>query len=383
MPTFAVAAIVIASVAAIASNVMPVMAGLLLDFHAFDEATLGLLIASGTSAGLVASLSAPHWIGRVNLRQTLGIALVLDAIGLLGLRFAPGLTALFAAQMLAGASAIVIASGCLTVIARLPNPTRAYGIKITADVVFAGAFLALIPSARWGLAGFVGVLAAICVVVLPMVVKLPQYAPIAYTTDGAPSRARDAPWSAWLALLMIVVFYVGAIGVWVFLERFAVHAGISRETVSHAIAAGLIVGVIGSLGAAVFAGRTERIWPQTLSGIVLVCSIAALIRINSTLQFYVAVFVLNCSWNFFMPFVIGLVASRDNTGRLPSLVPGTVMIGGILGPVLAGALIRSQGHVVAMSVMTTIVALSIAGYVAIARPLRTNASIAAATPSDS
>ncbi len=182
---------------------------------------------------------------------------------------------------------------------------------------------------------------------------------------------------------MIIVFYVGAIGVWAFLERFAVHAGIDRDTVSTAIAAGLIVGVIGSLGAAVFAGRTARIWPQTLSGIVLVGSLVMLIHIDSARQFYVAVFVLNCSWNFFMPFVIGLVAGRDSTGRLPSLVPGTVMIGGILGPVLAGAVIRSQGHAIAMIVLTTIVALAIAGYVAIARPLRTNSSMAAATPSGS
>ncbi len=76
-----------------------------------------------------------------------------------------------------------------------------------------------------------------------------------------------------------------------------------------------------------------------------------------------AVFVFNCSWNFFIPFVIGLVAGRDSTGRMASLVPGTVMIGGVLGPVLAGALIRRLGYVTAMIVMTLIVALSIAGYV--------------------
>lgn len=365
------------------SNVLPVMAGLLSDYRSLDEATLGLLIASGTSAGLVTSLSAPHWIGRVNLRYAIGTAIVVEAIGLLGLRFFPGVIALFVAQMLAGGAAIVVASCCLTVIARLPNPTRAYGIKITADVILAGAFLALIPSARWGLAGFVGVLAAIGIGVAPLAAKLPVSAPIAVRIDGAPARARDAHWSAWLTLLMIVVFYIGAIGAWAFLERFAVHAGLDRHTVSTAIAAGLIVGVIGSLGAAIFAGRSARTWPQTLSGIVLVGSLAMLVHIDSALQFYIAVFVLNCSWNFFMPFVIGVVAARDTTGRLPSLVPGTVMIGGILGPILAGAVIRSQGHAIAMIVLTSVVAVAIAGYVAIARPLRTKSSIAAATPSGS
>ena len=137
MPVFAVAAIVIASIAAMPGNVLPVMAGLLSDFHSLDEVEVGFLIASGTLAGLLISVTAPQWIARVDLRYAIAIALVLDAMGLLGLRFAPGVVALFAAQALAGASSVVIASVCLTVIAKLPNPTRAYSIKITTDVVFA------------------------------------------------------------------------------------------------------------------------------------------------------------------------------------------------------------------------------------------------------
>ena len=367
MPIFAVAAIVIASIAAMPGNVLPVMAGMLADFHSLDEVELGFLIASGTLAGLLMSVAAPHWIGRVNLRYAVAIALALDAIGLLGLRFAPGAAALFFAQAMAGASSVVVASICLTVIAKLPNPTRAYSLKITADVIFAGAFLALMPVAKLGLGGFVAALAAVSVVAVPLALKLPVRAMTAMRTDGSPIQLRDAPWSAWLALLIIVVFYVGGIGVWAFLERLAVHAGLEHGTASNAIAAGLFVGVIGSLGAAVFAGRTRRIWPQTASGLILVASLAMLTYIDDAAQFYVAVFVFNCSWNFFIPFVIGLVAGRDSTGRMASLVPGTVMIGGILGPVLTGALIRSSGYEVAMLTMTLIVAASIMGYVVVAR----------------
>jgi predicted MFS family arabinose efflux permease len=372
MPIFAMAAVVIASLAAMPGNVLPVMAGKLSDFHSLDEVELGLLIASGTLTGLLTSLAAPYWIGRVNLRYAVAIALALDATGLLGLRFAPGVAALFAAQALAGASGIVVASVCLTVIAKLPNPTRAYGIKVTTDVVFAGTFLALMPAMRLELGGFVAVLAAICIMAAPLALKLPVRSEFDYrSTDGSPVRLRDAPWSAWLGLLTIVVFYVGGIGVWAFLERIAVHAGIERGAVSNAIAVGLFVGVIGSLGAAILAGRTQRIWPETLSGVVLVASFAMLAFIDGTVQFYVAVFVFNASWNFFIPFVIGLVAGRDSTGRMSSLIPGTVMIGGVLGPVLAGAMIRASGYRTAMVVMTLIVATSIAGYVLIARtPIR-------------
>ena len=371
MPIFAVAAIVIASIAAMPGNVLPVMAGLLSDFHSLDEVEVGFLIATGTLAGLLISLTAPQWIARVDCRYAIALALVVDAVGLLGLRFAPGTVSLFAAQALAGGSSAVIASVCLTVVASLPNPTRAYGIKITTDVdlrrhvsrVDAGRnarprrircrarLHQRRRSRRWRRS---------C--------RCARYTRV--HTDGAPIRLRDAPQSAWLALFAIMVFYVGGIGVWAFLERVAVHAGIERGAASNAIAVGLFVGVVGSLGAAVFAGRTKRIWPETLAGFVLVASFAMLTFVGGTAQFYFAVFVFNCSWNFFIPFVIGLVAGRDSTGRLASLVPGTVMIGGVLGPVLAGAMIRASGYRTAMIVMTLIVATSIAGYVLIAsKPL--------------
>jgi len=375
MPTFAVAAIVIASIAAMPGNVLPVMAGLLSDFHSLDEVEVGFLIATGTLTGLLISLSAPQWIARVDCRYAIAIALVVDAIGLLGLRFAPGPVTLFAAQALAGGSSAIIASICLTVVASLPNPTRAYSIKITTDVVFAGTFLALMPAATLGLGGYVAALAGISAVVVPLASRLPLRAIRAVHTDGAPIRLRDAPRSAWLMLLAIMVFYVGGIGVWAFLERVAVHAGIERVAASNAIAVGLFVGVVGSLGAAVLAGRTKRIWPETLAGLVLVASFAMLTFVNGTVQFYFAVFVFNCSWNFFIPFVIGLVANRDSTGRLSSLVPATVMIGGVLGPVLTGAMIRASGYRSAMIVMTLIVATSITGYILIAsKPLRVHAT---------
>jgi len=218
-----------------------------------------------------------------------------------------------------------------------------------------------------GLAGFVVGLATVSLLAIPLVLKLPVRLASDAHADGAPLRLRDAPWSAWLALATIVVFYVGGLGVWVFLERIAVHATLDHATASDAIATGLFVGITGSLGAALFAGRTRRIWPETISGGLLVVSLVALTYFDSGGQFYAAVFLFNCSWNFFVPFVIGQIAGRDSTGRLSSLVPGALMIGGVFGPILMGLLIRASGYGVAMTTMTLLVAASIIGYVTIAR----------------
>jgi len=367
MPISALAAIVISSIAGMPGNVLPVMGGLLADFRALDEGQLGVVVASGTFAGLVASLTAPQWVGRVNLRYAAGAALVVAAVGLLGLRYAPGFGSLFVAQVLCGASNVVVASSCLTVIAKLPNPTRAYSMKLTADVTFAGAFLALMPFAHVELAGFVAILAAISVATAPLAARLPRRAADEFRVDGTPVRLRDAPMSAWLVLAAIVVFYIGGLGVWAFLERLAVHSHLDHGTASNAIAVGLFVGIAGSLSAAVFAGRRTRLWPEALSGAALVASFFMLTYFDGALEFYLAVFIFNASWSFFIPFVVGLVARRDASGRMASLVPGTVMIGGVLGPLLFGGLVRAFGYDVAMTTMTTIVAASIAAYILVAR----------------
>jgi len=367
MPLQAWVAIVLASTAAVPGNVLPVLAGMLADHYSIDEATIGYLIGANTLAGLLTSVTAPYWTSRVNFRYAAAVGFSAIPLALLGLGYAPGLVSLFCAEALLGAGNIVIASISLTVIAQLDNPARAWSIKISTDVILAGAFLGLVPLAGLGLTAFVVVLTVLFGVVAPLVLKLPRHATLRRRADGSPEALRAAPRSAWLALGTMAVFYTSGIAVWTFLERLAVHAGFSRAAASEAIAIGLFVGIVGSLGAAVVAGRTRRIWPQTTSGIVFVASVAAIGFSKNLAQFYTAVFVFNSTWNFFTPFVMGLVAVRDKTGRLASLVPGTVMMGGIVGPPLAGVLIKSTGYETTMVVMTAIAGVAIASYVGIAR----------------
>jgi predicted MFS family arabinose efflux permease len=339
---------------------------MLADHYSIDEATIGYLIGANTLAGLLASLSAPYWVSRVNFRYAAALGFIAIPLALLGLGYAPGLVSLFCAEALLGAGNIVIASMCLTVIAQVDNPARAWSIKISTDVVFAGVFLGLVPVFGLHLIAFVAILAVYFGVVAPLVSKLPRHATLRRSADGTPASLRSAPGSAWLALATMAVFYTSGIAVWTFLERLAIHSGFSRIAASEAIAIGIFVGIIGSLGAAMVAGRTRRIWPQTTSGIVFVASVAAIGFSTNLIEFYAAVFIFNCSWNFFTPFVMGLLAARDKTGRLASLVPGTVMAGGVVGPPLAGVLIKSTGYETTMVVMTAIAGLAIASYVSIA-----------------
>jgi predicted MFS family arabinose efflux permease len=367
MPPVAIFAILIASVTALPANVLPVTLGLMTGRYDLDPAQIGYLVATNTLAGLCTSLSAPLWVHRFSLRPLVAIFLIVMALGLLALGHAPGLPALFAVQVVLGVTGVGIASICVGVIARLENPARAYGFKITADVIIGGSFLALVPVGRLDLGDYVLLLAAPFLAALPLVRWLEADQSGIGQSGLGTIAISTAPRSAWLVLVAMVVFYVAGAGMWPFLERLGLEAGLDQGEAANMIAAGLFVGMAGSLGAVAVAGRVRGIWPQTTCGIIFMFSIPALAYAEGIVPFAAAVFVFNAAWNFFIPFVVALVAARDTTRRLGALVPGTAMLGGIIGPPLAGNLIGSAGYEVTTLFMMGVCGTSILAYVLLER----------------
>jgi len=378
MPPLAIFAILIASVTALPANVLPVTLGLLTGRYALEPAAIGYLVAANTLAGLCTSLSAPYWVHRFSLRVLVTVFLVVMAFGIVALGHAPSLTVLFGVQVVLGVTAVGIASICVSVIARLDNPARAYGFKITADIVLAGTFLALIPVGRLDLETYVLLLAAPFLLALPLVRGLSADRHVEGQAAIGSLALSSAPRTAWLVLVAMVVFYVAGAGMWPFLERLGLHAGLDQGAAANMIAAGLFVGMVGSLGAVAVAGRVAGIWPQTVCGVLFMASIPALAYADGPWAFAAAIFVFNAAWNFFIPFVVALVSVRDTTRRLGALVPGTAMLGGIIGPPLAGNLIGLAGYELATLVMMAVCGASIVGYVLLERtplgPARTERS---------
>ena len=366
MTRLALLAILIASVTAVPANVLPVTLGLLTERYDLTPTLIGYLVAANTLAGLLTSLSAPWWAHRLPLRPLVGGLLVAMALGLVALGRAPSLPVLFGVQILLGMTAVGIASICVSVIARLDNPARGYGLKITADVILAGTFLALVPVDTLTLETNVQLLAAPFLLAIPLVAGLNASLGDDHgTVASVPTRA--APVSAWLVLASMVVFYVAGAGLWPFLERLGLEAGLDQGAAADLIAVGLFVGMVGSLGAVAVSGRVNGIWPQALCGLLFTASLPGLAFADSLSTFAAAVFVYNAAWNFYIPFVVALVAARDTSRRLGALVPGTAMLGGIIGPPLAGNLIEFSGYRTATVVMFGVAAVAVLGYVVLAR----------------
>jgi len=381
--------ILIAAVAALPPNVMPVLSRLLSDTHGLDEAQLGYFIASGTLAGLLASASAPFWITRVRIgmrARALVIGCLLGyGLGVHALAVVDGPPMLYALQFLLGGSTILVASTCVHHLMLQPNPARMMSLKIAGDVVVASAFLFLMPLSSLPLPGFLAALSACFVAGALFAWRWPRsrtdsQPAIRVTGPAAPATLATAPASAWTVLAMMAVFYVAGVSGWNYLGRLAAHAGLDAGAGATAIAIGLFGGIVGAIGAASLAGRGDRVWPQAVAGSAFVASILALGHATSFASYLVAVLVFNIAWNFFIPFVMALLATRDGSGRLSTLTPATAMVGGIVGPPLTGNLMQATSYETAMLVLAMTAALSVTAYVIAVRRQRRQRHTSAWSP---
>lgn len=358
--------ILVGSVAAIPPNIMPVLSAELVRQYSLSDAQLGYFVAAGTLAGALASLSAPYWVSRVRLQWLIFGSLFLYACAIHVLPVAPSVSLLYALQFLLGGCLVVISSICSSVLLRRPNPARTMSLKISSDVVIASAFLFLLPVSILGLNGLVGAVSLCFAVGVGVAFFWPKENNRMAPRPVSAEQISRTPMGAWWVLATLVVFYTAGVSGWNYLGRLALHAGLDVKQSSSAIAVGLLLGIIGSLGAAALAGRFRTIWPETVSGLVFAGSVVALGTVKGFVPFLVAALLFNIAWNFFIPYLMGLLAWHDHSGRLSTLLPATAMLGGVVGPPITGNLMQHASYDVAMYVMGGLAACSIVSYVVLA-----------------
>lgn len=361
---------VMAAIAALPPNVMPVLSRLLAETHALNDAQLGYFISSGTFAGFLASMSAPFWVHRVRSGLVIAIALTVYAIAAHALYLVSGHALLYSLQFLLNGSIVVVASVCSAVFLRTPNPARIMSIKISNDVIIASAFLYLLPLETLGLTGLVGALSIAFLAGAALSTRWPaQYQhvqPRRLNVEGIGQGSR----MGWYVLITLTIFYAAGVSAWNYLGRLASAAGLDNDQGATAIAAGLFLGVLGALSAAWLTGSARGLLLPVTAGVVFVASIAALGLVEGYVPFLMASIVFNISWNLFIPFLMALLPRADTSGRLSSLLPATAMAGGIIGPPITGNLILWSGYDVTLLVMAGLAASSIAAYAVLERRSR-------------
>jgi predicted MFS family arabinose efflux permease len=148
--------------------------------------------------------------------------------------------------------------------------------------------------------------------------------------------------SSWpLALLLAAnyLYFVGQGGVWSFLERLGRQFHLSLTDITGAISLSLLAGVAGGLTATWLDIKLGRALPLLTAIVMTVVALPVIGSFQTTIGFTAGACLYNFGNNLGHPYILGLAAKLDPTGRL-TVLSGALHTGGqATGPFVIGLLV--------------------------------------------
>ena len=146
------------------------------------------------------------------------------------------------------------------------------------------------------------------------------------------------------ATLLAILIFNSAIGiVWAYLFLVGTNASITEQGVANVLTISQFLGVAGALLAAMLATRIGRFIPMSIA--VLGCggSIALLLGDVTYFVYSLAVYVFNFLWNVAQPYLLAVMASFADGGKMIVRGVALQMVGFAIGPYLGANLLAGEG----------------------------------------
>ena len=325
---------------------MPLLIGVLIDDLGLSNQDAGFLASIYFGGYLGVCLSIVFWIHKVNWRWLSMLAHGLLIGGLSGAAFTVNYSFLLCLFFVAGCGGGTLFSLCIKILSASSKPDRNFGFKLAAEQLVAAVLLFLLPwlvISNWGFRGFCISVALVFAVLsisttwLPKALNRPDE-----TTHASNSQGTIG---VWLALFCLMLFMAGLSGVWAFVERIASSNDISAVNIGRALSYGVIGGGLGAFAAAALNDRHGRAIPLLVS-LVLLSAVLFVLSINFDSAIFIVVCIfLSGMWNFSMAYQMGVVANTDKSGTLSVLMSSGLALGAMIGPGIAGLIIRDNNFI--------------------------------------
>ena len=223
------------------------------------------------------------------------------------------------------------------------NTVRNYSFTVVLQVTTAILGFTLLPTyiAQTGVSALLIPLGLMPIALLPLVHLLPT----GNTKNIADNTHRvEGPSIAiWLTIGCMSIWYLGVGGVWAFVERMGVEAGLNTVSVGHGLALGMAGSLLGSFLAGAIADRIGWIVPFTIGMVGQLLALWYLGQLYQLNDLIIAVFLFNGTWNFCIPYIFGLASKADRDGRFIVLLTTAQASGLTIGATIAGTIAGDFG----------------------------------------
>ncbi|WP_339672975.1 MFS transporter [Dasania marina] len=319
--------------------VLPLIVGAISDYSNFTEGQIGFLASADMAGmGLLSSLSI-FWVRKVNWRVASAVGLIILIIGnvlsvgqdnfgtMLMLRFIAGM---------GGGIALSVGLACQSD-CRLAD--RAFSIFVAMEFFLTSIGFLVLPRLieQYGLPGITYTLAAMGLSALLVCGFLPSRGLDKSIQAGGENKV---PVRGILVLVGCLLFFTSQGGLWAFIERIGVEAGLGTGAVGTVLAITSYAGLVGALGAAFLKNRVGYFFAFLLVGFCELIGMLLLLGDISYISFFFSLILYQSCWALAIPLMMSTVNDMDHSGKLVLLVLAVAKLGYAIGPALLGQLLE-------------------------------------------
>ncbi len=327
-------------------NIMPALvSGLISGLH-FTQREAGFVGSANLYGAAFGALTIVLMVARVAWRKaSIALLATLVAIDALSMTVhAPWI--MIPLRALHGFFGGMLVGVAFAVIARTKSPDRVFGVLLFVQFGLGGLGVMTLPRLVpvFGTGVLFAALIAFSVVTLAMLPFLGPYPPRPSAESGAATTARASIPQLALALLAIVLFQASNMGLFAYILELGGAAGLPKDFISTSVGAATWVGVAGCLLVIVLATRYGRTLPLAIGLAATLAGIWVLHFAGDKLMFVLANCVTGITWSLVMPYLLGLVAAFDRTGRAAALGGFASKMGLASGPLLGALILRGDDY---------------------------------------
>jgi predicted MFS family arabinose efflux permease len=330
---------------------MPLLVGYTVEAFDVREGTAGIVMGVELGAVAFSCLLLSFTIRKLNAQ--LGVFLALAA-------FLAGSGVSMWAALTKGWPLFVVAraitgfgEGCLmaaadAMAAGRRQPERAYSVMQVGEVVatilvFLGIMILV---EMMGPAGAFAAVGGIGLIALPFLLWFPKRSGKA--GDGSTGQDEKV-WDVLLNSTAILLFIAGGVigigfqGLWAYVERIGVSVDLSMAEITFVLMVAVVASVTGPVGVGLLGTRYGRTLPIMIGAVISMVFALTLVYAATASIYFLSVVVFAIAIQFLLPYLKGLPAFYDSTGRLNAAWLAPVVIGSALGPMIAGLILNAGG----------------------------------------
>lgn len=344
--------------------IAPVIAAKLVNQFGLTSTQVGGLLSLELGAFSLATVPAYLWLRRVNLVTATRVFTLIAVAGNVASGFVDSYGLLVACRILTSLAAGSITVIILTMSSKTSNPSRAYGLFVTAQLIMGAIILAVFPAvfANANVSAVYWTMAGLALCCLLFAGRIDGNAFRSPSTTIAPGTVKAPAISvpklqAGLGLVAVLLFYISLSGVWSFMAQIAGGARIDLNTTSLVLALATVPGIASSMLATVLGDHPRRALFLVLGYTGLIASVALLFGLSGTIQFALAAILFKFTWTFILPYLLSSISDLDASGQLMNTTNLMIGTGFAVGPLLGGILIEATGGFTALLIVACVGAL--------------------------